>query len=248
MRADFRQKLPALPEKGTEQPAPDVRDQYERGIRTFALLFSRWMDLNDWSHPVMTALSKACLGGHAWLHSSQLSGFRQGRLVSPGPRAFIAIERLNYYLFRYKTEKKLIPGTNSSNYYSEPFVVTENGQPPELGWWFEVFCGAKIPTDIDLHQSQFSDAQAKTFSKEWGRFTRRQLVAEGYDLMEDLENAVRTHYPARDEDRVALILDVLRTKSTWTADQLTNELPALTAMSADLGGPDSEEALLRELS
>lgn len=248
MPADFRHKLPSYPEPGAEPPELDVKTRYAKGIRTFGLLFSRWMDLNDWSHPIMTSLSKACLGGHAWLHSSQISGFRQGRLVSPGPRSFIAMERLNFYLCRYKDKKTLIPGTTSSNYYSDPYVITENGQPPQLGWWFDVFCGVRIPTDIDLRQSQFTEEQAENLSKAWGRYTRRQLVAQGYDVMEDLETAVRTHYPARDDERVQLILSVLRTKRTWTAEQLANELPALTIMSADLGGPDSEEALLKEVT
>lgn len=244
MAAKFPPKTPGA---STDKLGIQLKAQYEQGIITFGLLFTRWMDQNGWSHPVMTGLSKACMGGLAWLHSSQLSGFRQGRLISPGPRSFIAIERLNYYLWLYQTEKKLIPGTTSSNHYSDPFVITENGQPPELGWWFDVFCGVRVPTDIDLKKSAFNESTAETFSKNWGRYTRRLLVTEGYDLIEDLETAVREHYPARDDARVAKTLDVLRNKAVWTPFELANELPALVHMSGALAGHDSEVALLKGL-
>ena len=82
-----------------------ARAKYDQGVRNFALLFTRWMDLNGWSHPVMVALAKSALDGTSWLHSSQISGLRHGKLVSPGPRTFKAIQVLNYYLWLYKTEE-----------------------------------------------------------------------------------------------------------------------------------------------
>jgi len=98
-------------------PDATIRDQFERGVLDFSFLFTKWMDTNAWSHPVMVQLAAGCLqlpGGKGWLHSSQISGLRHGKLLSPGPRTFMAIERLNFYLHRYATEKLLLPGSTSA--------------------------------------------------------------------------------------------------------------------------------------
>lgn len=246
-----------MPPRSTTQPDPhegsaverllDEDVKFQQGVHRFRLLFVRWMDLNAWSHPVMTNLAKSALGGASWLHSSQISGFRHAKLLSPGPRAFIAIERLNYYLHRYKTEKKLIPNTASSNFYADPFVITENGEPPGVGWWVEVFCGVRIPADINFNEAAFTAEQAESLSHSWGRLIRKLLTLNGYDLIADLESAVRKRYPAGDEDRIEKHLCVIRMKDVWTPDELANELPALASMAMSLGGPMSEEALITEL-
>lgn len=229
------------------QEAWVAREKFEGGTAAFGMLFSRWMDTNNWSHPIMTNLAKSCLGGMSWLHSSQISGFRHGKLESPGPRVFVAIERLNYHLHVYETEKKLIPGTSSSNFYSTPFVIRENGEPPSLGWWVEVFCGYRVPKDIDLKVAAFTPGEAERLSRNWGKLVRRLLVNAGYDLITDLEAALHRLYPARDEDRVADHLAVIRAQKVWTSDQLANELPAITSMSAALKGPETEEELVERL-
>lgn len=225
----------------------DTAPRFSEGVQTFSRLFCRWMDLNGWSHPVITNLARCCLGGASWLHSSQISGLRASKLTSPGPRVFIGIERLNYYLYRFQTERKLIPGTSSSNFYSEPFVVTENGQPPSVGWWIEVFCGYRIPTDIDLKQPAFSEQQAEFLSRAWGRFIRKVLVVNDYDLITELEKAVREHYPACEAPRTAKLLEVIRNATTWTPAELAHELPSLAQMTESLGETGSPTQLLKRL-
>ena len=66
----------------------DYKQSYEAGIRVFALLFTRFMDLNGWSHPVMVSLARAALDDVSWLHSSQISGLRHGKLISPALARF----------------------------------------------------------------------------------------------------------------------------------------------------------------
>lgn len=228
-------------------PQIDHKDQIQQGVATFSLLFTRWMDTNAWSHPTMVNLSRACMGGVSWLHSSQISGLRHGRLLSPGPRTFVAIERLNFYVHRYATTKKLLPGTPGSNFYSNAFAITENGKPPELGWWVEVFCGYREPRDIDLHQAFFTDAQASLMSNTWGTMVRRLMMSGGIDMVTDLERVLRENYPAKDAERLEKVTGVILNRSTWTAQQLANELPAISALTASLGGPKSEDDLLNEL-
>jgi len=226
---------------------PDHRKTFETGIKTFSVLFCRWMDTNEWSHPTMTALSKACMDGVGWLHSSQISGLRHARLENPGPRTFVAIERLNYYIWRYATTKRLLPNTSSSNAYAQAYPITENGEPPSLGWWVEVFCGQRLPADIDLRQAFFTESQAVDFSRNWGRIIRLLMAGNGIDVITDLDRTVRERYPARDAARVDRLLAVMRNTEVWTPDELSLELPALTTFTAQLGGPATEDALLKEV-
>lgn len=221
-------------------------EQFGSGVRIFGRLFTRWMDLNGWSHPRMAALAKAALGGTGWLHSSQISGLRHARLESPGPRTFIAIERLNYYLYRYVTEKTPIPGTDSSQ-YREAVVVTENGQPPPLGWWVEVFCGYRVPQDFDIGYMNISDLQAAQMSEKWAALIRRLMTSAGVDLITELNQAIHAHYPARDEERLAKLHDVIFNRYVWSPDELANEMPAIMTLTKAFGGPDTEGSLIEYL-
>ena len=231
-------------------PDATIRDQFERGVLDFSFLFTKWMDTNAWSHPVMVQLAAGCLqlpGGKGWLHSSQISGLRHGKLLSPGPRTFMAIERLNFYLHRYATEKLLLPGSSSSNFYSDPYVITEDGAPPELGWWMEVFCGARVPSDVDVTTRFFTDDHASTVTANWAKLIRRLLITSGHDIIEELDSIIRTHYPVREPDRVSQLVAVIQNRSQWNPNELQRELPAITAFTASLGGPEDEETLLRTI-
>ena len=196
----------------------------------------------------MTHLARCALGGTSWLHSSQISGLRHGKLVSPGPRTFLAIAELNRCLHVYIKDKKLIPGTTSSNHYSDGYCIVEDGVPPMAGWWFEVFCGQRIPKDIDLSSTFYTAEDASGMSKIWAKTFRRLVSSEGYDIYEDLDKVLRLHYPAKDVDRLELITQVIRSANVWTPEQLVNEIPALTKLTAALGGPKTEEELVAEIS
>ena len=231
-------------------PDATIRDQFENGVRVFSLLFTKWMDTNAWSHPVMVQLAAGCLqlpGGKGWLHSSQISGLRHGKLLSPGPRTFMAIERLNFHLHLYTTKQRLLPGSSSSNFYSHPYVITEDGAPPELGWWMEVFCGARLPKDIDVSTRFFTDDHSYTVSANWAKLIRRLLITSGHDIIEELDSLIRAHYPVREPDRVSQLIAVIQNRTQWNPDELLRELPAITAFTAALGGPENEETLLQAI-
>ena len=225
----------------------DHLTQFHEGVNTFALLFTRWMDTNGWSHPTMVTLARHCMDGTSWLHSSQISGLRHGRLLSPGPRTFVAIERLNYYIHRYSTTKKLLPGTPGSNLYATAFAITEGGKPPKLGWWVEVFCGQRVPTDIDLRQTFFTDDQATRISTSWGALIRKLMIQKDMDIIVELDRVLREHYPAKDNERLVRLKDVIQNRDSWTPQQIANELPAITNLTAKLGGPSTEADLLKVL-
>jgi hypothetical protein len=154
---------------------------------------------------------------------------------------------LNYFIWRYSTEKKLLPNSAGSNFYANAYAITEDGKPPEIGWWVEVFCGTRIPKDIDLHQRIYTEDQAREMSANWARQCRRLLGQKGYDLIEELPSAVRRHYPVRDAARVSKTLDVVANKDHWTAHELSNELPALVGMFEDLGSSLTEDELIKAI-
>lgn len=239
---------PFLPPEPTT--TENSRSKFERGKHTFSLLFTRWMDTNGWSHPVMVNLATSCLqlpDKKGWLHSSQISGLRHAALSSPGPRTFIAIERLNYYLHRYYTEKLLLPGTSSSNFYAKAYSITEDGLPPGVGWWVEVFCGDRIPKDIELRDQFFTDEQADKLSASWGSMIRRLMIQQGYDIITELDGLVRKHYTSKEPERVEQLLAVIQNRTTWTADELARELPAISSLTTEMGGPADEQALIAQL-
>ena len=239
---------PIQPQNATPPETVNHREVFDRGVETFSRMFTRWMDSNEWSHPNIVLLAKSSLNGSAWLHSSQVAGLRHGTLKSPGPRTFIAIARLNFYLHRYKEHKLLIPNTQSSNLYREPDVILDGDQPPALGWWVEVFTGDRRPSSMELDEVFFTEAQAVKFSKGFGKLARRLLAVNGLDIVTDLDVALYRHYTPGDTQRVETIKQVLLDESVWTSEQLRVELPVLAQMTAALHGPADEAALLAELS
>jgi hypothetical protein len=225
----------------------DVVAAYEQGVRRFSILFTRWMDTNGWSHPVMTSLAKHALNGVGWLHSSQISGLRHGKLYSPGPRTFLAIHALNAALWEYKENKTLIPGTSSSSNYRDPMVITEAGSLPEAGWWYEVFCGLREPSDMQLEAHFFSEDVAKEHSRVLGRLIRFGLMTNGVDPITELDEFLREHYPTKEVDRVRKMRAIVFNETAWTGEELLNELPALVRVTTAIDGPRTEDELVEYL-
>jgi hypothetical protein len=242
------QSLPMLVNSLISSDTGSAVTAYERGPATFALMFTRWMDGNSWSHPIMTSLATACMGGgKGWLHSSQISGFRHAQTKNPGPRTFVAIERLNYYVHRYQTEHKLLPGTNSSNNYNTATSITEGGEAPPLGWWLEVFCGYRRPVDMELSGVFIPVDKVEEYSRALGRMLRDLMIENDLDVIDDLSRTLHRHYPTREAERTEAVAELILGRSTYTHEDFLLELPALTQLSAALKGPTTEDALLEAL-
>jgi hypothetical protein len=205
-------------------------------------MFTRWMDGNGWSHPITTKLAKAAMGGeHGWLHSSQIASIRAADTRNPGPRTFVAIERLNYYLWRYQTEKKLIPTTKSSNDYANATPITEDGLPPSLGWFVEVFSGYRQPKDFDIEVLKIPPDQAELICKRLGRMIRNQMVSQSLDLVEDLGSVLYAHYPTKEKVSLDRVRALALGNPVLNAGELELELPNLAVLMKGLGLPISTE-------
>ena len=111
----------------------------------------------------------------------------------------------------------------------------------------EVFCGQRVPLDIDLRQAYFSEKQAGEISSTWGSMIRKLMRDRDMDLVVELDGVIRSHYPARDAERVERLLGVINNRVSWTPEELSNELPAISALTAHLGGPATEDELLDSL-
>lgn len=228
------------------QPPPDTDfgQLFEGGLTTFSRLFTLWMDKNDWSHPVMVALARGCLGDVGWLHSSQISGLRHAKLRSPGPRTFVAIAELNRCLWEYREHKRLLPGSDSSNFYQEQFVITEDGLPPSLGWFVEIFCGTRVPKDIPLDRPMFSSDKAAAISKDLARRIRRLIVQKGDDPIDDLDEILRHCYPIRETARLRRVKELLTGGRPLSPDELSDEIDAIATLCKNLGGLSDPAELL----
>lgn len=220
---------------------------YDSGSDVFSRMFSRWMDGNGWSHPTMTQLAAGCLGGHGWLHSSQISGLRHGQTRNPGPRTFVAIERLNYYVWRYKETQQLLPGSESSNHYKDANPLLEDGQPPSLGWFVEVFCGYHVPQDLVLDKAFVPPDKVAKYCSKLGRLVRKLIADQGYDLVEDLSVVLHRFYPTQEQDRIELVEAVIQGRGELSQEQLQAELLSFSKLTGALGGPSTEDALLTAL-
>lgn len=221
---------------------------YDQGAHLFARMFTRWMDGNGWSHPVITKLARAAMGGsQGWLHSSQVASLRNANTRNPGPRTFVAIERLNYYLWRYQTSKTLIPTTSSSNDYNHAVPITEGGLPPNVGWFVEVFCGCRIPEDFDLTLVKIPPDQAQLISKRIGRMLRNQMVHQDLDLVEDLGGVLYAHYPTQERASLDRVRALAFGDHPLEASELETELPNLAVLLSALGHTTTEDELLTSL-
>lgn len=230
----------------SDEPGSAV-EAFTHGAQVFGRMFARWMDGNSWSHPSMTALAKAAMGGEGWLHSSQISSLRHASTRNPGPRTFVAIERLNYYLWRYQEHHELIPGTKSSNDYKDATPITEDGQPPTLGWFVEVFCGYRMPKDFDMEICQINPERVERYCRQLGRLLRQLMMSGGLDLVEDLGGVLYQHYPTQEKATLDAVRRIVLGGESWEAAELERELPNLAALTRGLGGPATPDELLVEL-
>lgn len=242
----MRQTIQDSPHLSEE--AGSVIAAYAAGGQVFSRMFTRWMDGNGWSHPTMTRLARGCTGGkEGWLHSSQIANLRHGATRNPGPRTFVGIERLNYYLWRWRDQKKLIPGTTSSNDYTEAEPIVEDGKPPSLGWFFEVFCGYRTPRDFDLGLIRVPPDQAERMSRVLGRMIRRLMIDRGMDPVEDL-TSVLAGYTTREPTSLERVRRMALLAQPLTADELEAELQNVHTLLGTLGSSiPTEDALLAEI-
>ena len=76
---------------------------------------------------------------------------------------------------------------------------------------------------------------------------RKLMIQQDMDIITELDRVLREKYPAKDAERLRRTNAVIQNRDVWNAQQLANELPAISALSAELGGPSTEGDLLKAL-
>lgn len=76
---------------------------------------------------------------------------------------------------------------------------------------------------------------------------RGLMIDSRLDIITELEKVIREHYPAKDEHRLEKVLAVIHNRSVWTPEEFANELPAISSLTAALGGAATERDLLTVL-
>lgn len=67
------------------------------------------------------------------------------------------------------------------------------------------------------------------------------MMQNSIDLITDLDKTLRIHYTAGDTERVETVVAAIKNNRAWTAEELANELPALSALTAQMKTTDGHE-------
>jgi len=221
-----------MPVQHTNRPTgAELEECMETGKLNFSRWFTRVMDNNGWSHPTLVALTKACTGSQAFLHSSQIAGLRAARLKSPGPRAFAALEYLWLRIDEYQKVGKASDGVTFGSltaFVQDAEIMRDpQGNPATLGFMIEVFAGL-IEVPIDLNIIEFSETHAKLISENAGRLIRRMMVQERWDLIDDIHR-ITSKWSADPEVRTKAQAIIVG-QSVWFAEELNDRLREMSKM------------------
>lgn len=217
-------------------PYPNPNDTIPAGRKELAVITRRFF--SQAKQPKWLKLSQSLyLEPEMHLHSSQISGFANGKLKDPSPKAFVALGHLNLSLVASLRGSFTYEGIGDVPKLPEDLryiwggmtpMVDPEGQPLGPVELFEINCGflklglvegRTIPTE---HEA----AAAKAV----GKALRLGLAAQGRDFLEELP-ALRAG---------SNLIEPLLMGKTVPGVQLVDQLAAL----ADAAGVDEDELWL----
>lgn len=205
---------------------------FEPRLGNGAVVYGRWfgktMDANDWSHPKLVKLSKhATVIGY--VHSSQIAQLRTGNLKSPGPRSFASMVFLFHEIDLYQKgeQHKDSPTFEGLESLIENAVIMRDyeGKPASLGFHYEVFCGWRMPPEMD-HRIDYSAAQAELISKNAALYVRRLMIAERMDPISDLSRLKKAF--STDKNLQEQFGNVIWEQTTWHPEDLEHAMAGLS--------------------
>ncbi len=219
-----------------------LRDQlitpkdFEPRLGSGAVVYGRWfgktLDANGWSHPKLVSLSKH-VTEVGYVHSSQIAALRTGVLKSPGPRSFASMVFLMHEIDLYQKGQQHQDSPTFKGFEAlvENAVIMrdDDGNPASLGFHFEVFCGWRMPPEMD-HHIDYSAAQAELMSKNAALYIRRLMIAERMDPISDLNRLKRAFSP--DKSLQEQFGNVIWEQATWHSDDLDHAMSGLSNVLA----------------
>ena len=167
----------------------------EKGVISFAAVWRAFVA--QWTQPQILRLWSEYLSTRA-VHSSQIEGFKQGRLVEPGPKVLVAIGYVNVALAHsIGHPEELIEKVTDIGYadrlpaslehlwsYRSPLLDADGVAMGPTGV-FEAFCGLRdLP---NTERPSLTALEAEEASLAIGSYLRLQLPTLGIDWFEELE-------------------------------------------------------------
>ncbi len=205
---------------------------FEPRLGNGAVVYGRWfgktLDANGWSHPKLVKLAQRATN-ELLVHSSQIGGLRAGLLKSPGPRSFASIVFLFHEIDLYQKgeQHKDSPSFEGLESLIENAVIMrdDDGNPASLGFHYEVFCGWRMPPEMD-HRIDYSAAQAELISKNAALYVRRLMIAERMDPISDLIRLKKAF--STDKNLQEEFGNVIWEQTTWDPDDLDHAISCLS--------------------
>jgi hypothetical protein len=151
---------------------------------------SKWsIFASQWTQPQLMKLADLALG-EPCLHSSQIHGFRTGKLKEPGPKVLMVIGYVNLVIAAANKDEEAmatcpytLPATASRLFFGKNWMKTPEGKalgPLEV---FQAFCGIlDLQCDGDL---QVEESEMEAVSKAVGKFVRKKLINANIDFMDN---------------------------------------------------------------
>ena len=208
-------------------PSSPLLTSLDRGSLQFSAAFRAFS--GQFTQPQLLRLSSEYLGTRA-IHSSQIGGFRDGRLVDPAPKVFVALGYLNVALaYSIGHPHELIEPITDIGYtnqlpahlrdlweYRIPILDVESVALGPSGL-FQAFCGLReLPAST---RPRLDAEEAAEASRVLGAFLRSQFAKHDIDWFESLGEL---------SQRCPTIEPLLLNKGV-SADRLLHDLDAIGA-------------------
>jgi len=143
---------------------------------------------SQWTQPQLMKLAQLALGENC-LHSSQIHGFRTGKLKEPGPKVLMVVGYLNLAIAAGNGDEEAkatspytLPMNEVRLYFGKSWMRTPEGKalgPVEV---FQAFCGVlDLQCDGDIG---LDGTKMEPVSKSLGKFVRQKLMEQGIDFMD----------------------------------------------------------------
>lgn len=201
-----------------------LQQQLDSGRDAFAHLLRTWHQRNGWPHVMVPRLGQHMQLGR--VHASQISMLKHRKLANPGPEVFLAIGRVNCWLWPWSPNRKLrdLPLTNCPEAellqrYPPVALLDGAGQPLGPGQLLEIFTGlATLPPAFDLRIAEQEASALCGALSDWltGGQPWRQCKAQVLDA-----------YPVARPQRRQQFEAVLSGQMDYTAPELEAELDDL---------------------
>ena len=186
---------------------------------------------SQWSQPALLKLAEGTLGTRS-IHSSQIHGWKSGKLRDPSPKLLMAVGELNLAIAAAHGEDVTccykVPQTLSKLWLDKRWLTDAQGAPMGPCEVFQAFAGMiDLGVDADRHVPASAEAEVSTLL---GKTLRLELAKQEVDWLGEIVQL---------KEQCPIVEDLLMGK-TVNGATISEHLPKLAA----LAGMDMEQLWL----